>query len=203
MGYNIHGDIASAPSARGARYETILRGVKDMVDITKRRIADSMRARMAEKPLDRIRVTEICAEADVERATFYYHFRDKYDLAAWVFFHRAFETEELNAQAAARCMKKVRKDESFYKNAFADPNQQLLRRNVLEYYTGLFRKAAEEKLPDEPGKDLDYGIQLYCRGSLDMLQEWLENETAPSAEETARMLIEAMPPRMRELLDEE
>ncbi len=158
---------------------------------------------MAEKPLDRIRVTEICAEADVERATFYYHFRDKYDLAAWVFFHRAFETEELNAQAAARCMKRVRKDESFYKNAFADPNQQLLRRNVLEYYTGLFRKAAEEKLPDERGKDLDYGIQLYCRGSLDMLQEWLENETAPSAEETARMLIEAMPPRMRELLDEE
>ena len=158
---------------------------------------------MAEKPLDRIRVTEICQEADVERATFYYHFRDKYDLAAWVFFHQAFETDELTAQAAARCMRQVRREENFYKNAFADPNQQLLRRNVLEYYTGLFKKAAERKYEEEPGQDLTYGIRLFCSGSLDMLQEWLENDKAPSADETARMLIEAMPPKLREVLDEE
>ena len=31
---------------------------------------------------DKIRVTEICKLAEITKPTFYYHFRDKYDLAA-------------------------------------------------------------------------------------------------------------------------
>ncbi|HOC34893.1 MAG TPA: TetR family transcriptional regulator, partial [Ruminococcus flavefaciens] len=37
---------------------------------------------MKTKPLDKIRVTEICRVAEIERPTFYYHFKDKYDLVA-------------------------------------------------------------------------------------------------------------------------
>ncbi|WP_242944402.1 TetR/AcrR family transcriptional regulator [Oribacterium sp. WCC10] len=29
---------------------------------------------------------EICKEAEIERPTFYYHFKDKYDLMAWMIF---------------------------------------------------------------------------------------------------------------------
>ena len=42
---------------------------------------------MKHKPLDKIRVTEIC------RPAFYYHFRDKYDIMAWMFCHSAAETD--------------------------------------------------------------------------------------------------------------
>ena len=56
-----------------------------MAEITKMWIADKMREIMKHKSLDKIRVTEICKAADIERTTFYYHFEDKYDLVAWMF----------------------------------------------------------------------------------------------------------------------
>ena len=47
-------------------------------------IADQMRELMKRKPLSKIRITEICRVAEIERSTFYYHFKDKYDLIAWI-----------------------------------------------------------------------------------------------------------------------
>lgn len=71
-----------------------------MADRTKLWIAEKMKKIMATKPLDKIRVTEICREAEIERPTFYYHFKDKYDLVAWIFFHDAFKTDILSAESA-------------------------------------------------------------------------------------------------------
>ena len=53
-----------------------------MAERTKIWIADKMKELMKTKPLDKIRVTEICRAAEIERPTFYYHFKDKYDLLA-------------------------------------------------------------------------------------------------------------------------
>ena len=60
-----------------------------MAEITKLWIADKMKKWMKIKPIDKIRVTEICKAAEIERPTFYYHFKDKYDLVAWIFFQSA------------------------------------------------------------------------------------------------------------------
>ena len=50
---------------------------------------------MKKKPLDKIRITEICQAAEIERSTFYYHFEDKYELVAWIFFQSAEATVEM------------------------------------------------------------------------------------------------------------
>ena len=44
-----------------------------MAEITKLWIAGQMRELMKHKPIGKIRVTEICKAADIERPTFYYH----------------------------------------------------------------------------------------------------------------------------------
>jgi AcrR family transcriptional regulator len=54
-----------------------------MAEITKMWIADKMREIMKHKPIDKIRVTEICKAADIERPTFYYHFKDMNGLLEW------------------------------------------------------------------------------------------------------------------------
>lgn len=51
-----------------------------MAERTKIWIADTMKKLLSSKSLDKIRVTEICRAAEIERPTFYYHFQDKYDL---------------------------------------------------------------------------------------------------------------------------
>lgn len=53
--------------------------------ITKRALAASLRALMQEQPFDKINVAQICAGCNMSRKSFYYHFKDKYDLVNWIF----------------------------------------------------------------------------------------------------------------------
>ena len=52
---------------------------------TERVIAAAMKQLMQQKHLEDISVGEIIAESKISRNTFYYHFRDKYDLVNWIF----------------------------------------------------------------------------------------------------------------------
>lgn len=55
-------------------------------NITKKALAAAMKSLMAREPFAKISVGEICAECGMNRKSFYYHFRDKYDLVNWVFY---------------------------------------------------------------------------------------------------------------------
>ncbi len=72
-----------------------------MAERTKLWIADKMKELMKKKPLDKIRITEICQAAEIERSTFYYHFRDKYELVAWIIFQSADKTDIIDLHDGA------------------------------------------------------------------------------------------------------
>ena len=86
-----------------------------MAEITKNWIADKMRELMKRKPIEKIRVTEICEAADIERPTFYYHFKDKYDLVAWMFTSDATGTDVLSVRSAADGLNKMKREILFYR----------------------------------------------------------------------------------------
>lgn len=52
---------------------------------TRGRLADALLAMMREKDPRSIKVTELSAAAGIDRQTFYHHFRDIYDLAAFAY----------------------------------------------------------------------------------------------------------------------
>lgn len=54
-------------------------------NITKRALADSLKELMVEQPFDKINVAQICERCAMNRKSFYYHFKDKYDLVNWIF----------------------------------------------------------------------------------------------------------------------
>ncbi len=54
-------------------------------NITKRALAAAFKDLMHELPFEKINVRQICEKCDMNRKSFYYHFRDKYDLMNWVF----------------------------------------------------------------------------------------------------------------------
>ena len=85
-----------------------------------------MKALMKRKPLEKIRVSEICAFAEIERSTFYYHFKDKYDLVAWIFYHSAEKMDVTSLSSAANHMKQMKIDYLFYKHAYEDNSPNAL-----------------------------------------------------------------------------
>ena len=91
-----------------------------MAERTKLWIADSLRKLLSRKSIDKVRVTEICKEAEIERPTFYYHFKDKYDLMAWMIFQSAYDTDVLDLDSAAKALDRMKKDCIFYKRAYED-----------------------------------------------------------------------------------
>ncbi len=54
-------------------------------NITKKALADALKELMQSQPFDKINVTDICEKCNMNRKSFYYHFKDKYDLVNWIF----------------------------------------------------------------------------------------------------------------------
>lgn len=54
-------------------------------NITKHALAAALRDSMAEMPFEKINVAQICERCNMNRKSFYYHFKDKYDLVNWIF----------------------------------------------------------------------------------------------------------------------
>lgn len=58
---------------------------------TKKKLASSLKHFMLSKSLDKITVTDIVKNCNVNRKTFYYHFEDIYDLLKWILAEEAVE----------------------------------------------------------------------------------------------------------------
>ncbi len=56
-----------------------------MSQMTKRALADSLKRLLETRTLEKITIKEIVEDCGVNRQTFYYHFRDVYDLLDWIF----------------------------------------------------------------------------------------------------------------------
>ena len=54
-------------------------------NITKRALASALKELMNEVSFKKINVASICERCGMNRKSFYYHFKDKYDLVNWIF----------------------------------------------------------------------------------------------------------------------
>ena len=54
-----------------------------MSQTTKRALEASLKNLMLQKPLDKITINDIAEDCGISRMTFYYHFKDIYDLVEW------------------------------------------------------------------------------------------------------------------------
>ncbi len=169
-----------------------------MADRTKIWIADSTKRLMAKKSLDKIRVTEICRAAEIGRPAFYYHFRDKYDLVAWIFTHSVLETNVISVESAAAHMNQMRREFLFYKNAFEDSSQNALWQYILEYFTDRYSHEAMAILKtDTLDTQTKFSIRLYCYGAVGMTREWLLTDNITPAETVVEMMFNSMPETLR------
>jgi AcrR family transcriptional regulator len=159
-----------------------------------------MKDLMKRKTIDKIRITEICEAAEIERSTFYYHFKDKYELVAWIFFQAADRADIIDIHDAAAGMKQMKNDILFYKRAYEDTSQNALWQYMLEYFVQKYTILAKEMSGKEAlDTQLLFSIRLYCYGAIGMTKEWVLNDNLTSAETIVTMMFQSMPPRLQEI----
>ena len=169
-----------------------------MADRMKIWIADKMKDLMKKKPIEKIRITEICANAEIERSTFYYHFRDKYELVAWIFFQDANATNIIDPKDSAAALNKMKQDILFYKRAYEDTSQNALWQYMLEYFVAAYTDLAKT-MTESPMLDSQtlFSIRLYCYGAVGMTKEWVLQDNITSAETLVQMMFHSMPSSLR------
>ncbi len=171
-----------------------------MADRTKLWIADKMKELMKKKTLDKIRITEICEAAEIDRSTFYYHFKDKYALVAWIFYHNAFGMDVIDVKEAADSMRRMKNDILFYRRAYEDNSQNALWSYILEYFVNEYSRVAKAILhTDTLDTQLAYSIRLYCYGAVGMSKEWVLNDNVTSAETAIQMMFASMPKSLQDI----
>ncbi len=164
-----------------------------MAERTKIWIADALKRLLVKKPLEKIFVTDICKEAEIERPTFYYHFKDKYDLMAWIFCQQTMKTDVLSIDSAAKAMNSMRKDYIFFKRAFEDNSQNPMWAYMHTYFVKRYTDIAIEKTSDALDTQTKFSIRLYCYGTIGMTQEWLMHDNITPAEMVVEMMFHSMP----------
>lgn len=111
-------------------------------NITKRALATSLKELMAEQPFDKINVAQICERCNMNRKSFYYHFKDKYDLVNWIFdteFIELLKRENLSAGYAEhwafieKTCRYFYQNHSFYRKALQIKGQNSFSDHFREY----------------------------------------------------------------------
>lgn len=111
-------------------------------NITKRALATSLKELMAEQPFGKINVAQICERCNMNRKSFYYHFKDKYDLVNWIFdteFIELLKHENLSADYTERWafIEKINRyfyqNHSFYRKALQIKGQNSFSDHFREY----------------------------------------------------------------------
>lgn len=88
-------------------------------NITKKALAASLKELMTEQSFEKINVTQICERCDMNRKSFYYHFKDKYDLINWIFdteFMALVKDEDLHADYGKHWALVEKACDYFYEN---------------------------------------------------------------------------------------
>lgn len=176
-------------------------------DRTKLLLADELKAMSAAMPISRIRVSMLCQRCGVDRRTFYYHFRDVYDLVAWIFDRVIDEFQDFrggrpNLQGMTKILKRFREEDVFYRRALTEDSQNALGRHFLSSTKELYNTALQVRLGRELTEEERFTVAYHCFGSLGVIRHWIINESNTTAEQIAGRLGEVMPPLLRGLYED-
>lgn len=168
-------------------------------DRTKRLFADTLIEMAQTKSIEKIQVKDICERCGTERTTFYYHFRDKYDLIAWIFM-QLYEMEEKQAEVIngeemiERMFKRIWSQRAFFRNAFQDKSQNSLSEYQLDFYIQGEREVLCHYLGVEAlDEELEYTIKQYSYGCLGHTVEWILGKNNLSPERMGYYQYKLMP----------
>lgn len=155
-------------------------------NLTKKALANALKELMSEKSFSKISVSDICEKCNMNRKSFYYHFKDKYDLVNWV-----FDTEFLSV--ISRQYTSVSLDwlvalctyfydnREFYKKALNIKGQN----SFFEHFYELLFAAFQSSLREMAGPEniSDFQVNFFADAIAMSIQRWIMSKDCMTPEE--------------------
>lgn len=150
-------------------------------------LANALKELMSKESLDNITVKRLADMCDIKRQTFYYHFRDIYDLLTWIFLNENIKTRKpLNTwQDAVRVITKyVSKNKKFIQNTLSSAGRDLFEQFVSSYlysFTLQYFAKIDAKLK-VPSEDKRFFSTYYVSGISKAIISWVDRGMKESEE---------------------
>lgn len=161
-------------------------------DRTKSMFAGELTIMLEEMPFSNVRISELCRRCGVATRLFYYHFSDKEELAAWVFYSHYMTSYSIGRDLEDRAdwenasisqFKRLWANRDFYRRIFMDSSGSSLRNHIARFSEEVNISCLKKYLnTDELDEATLFMAKFYASGSTSVFVDWIlgNYEISPS-----------------------
>ena len=154
-----------------------------MSQTTKRALEASLKNLLLKKPLDKITIQDIADDCGISRMTFYYHFKDIYDLVEWSCMEDATralagkKTYSTWQQGFLQIFEAVQENRPFIMNVYHSVSREQVERYLYEITYGLLIGVVEEAAAGMQVREEDkkFIADFYKFAFVGLMLDWIKN----------------------------
>lgn len=165
----------------------------DLADsnITKKALAESLKSLIEKEEFSKISVADICSQCGMNRKSFYYHFKDKYDLVNWIFDVEILDTlVELISDDTWDKLQIICNyfydNKNFYRKVLKIQGQNSFEEHFCDLMTPLIEESIKKILGDE--KELEFYVAFYMNACIIALKKWIVENNSIDPQEFLRRI---------------
>lgn len=153
-----------------------------MSQTTKKAMSASLRKMLRQKPLSKITVTDITQDCGVSRMTFYYHFKDLYDLIEWTLNDNAAQVLETckndnsGEQTFLAILRTLQENKQELTNLLRSTRQEDVEHYLNKMILSVLERYLTEQAPDLEAtpEDKAFILDFYTYASAGILLAWIQ-----------------------------
>lgn len=155
-----------------------------MSQVTKRALEQSLKNLLLKKPLTKITVGDITDDCGINRMTFYYHFKDIYDLVEWSCLEdakRALDekkTYDTWQQGLLQIFKAVQENRPFILNVYRCVHREQVEKYLQPLVDQLLLNVINEEAAGITVRDEDkqFIAQVYSYMFIGLMLDWIKDD---------------------------
>lgn len=155
-----------------------------MSQVTKRALEQSLKNLLLKKPLTKITINDIAEDCGINRMTFYYHFKDIYDLVEWSCLEdarRALEEKKTYntwQQGFLQIFEAVKENKPFIMNVYHCVDRAQVERYLKPLTDRLLLGVIDEKSAGIPLRedDREFIARVYSYVFIGLMLDWIKDD---------------------------
>lgn len=155
-----------------------------MSQTTKRALEASLKKLLLQKPLNKITINDITEDCGVNRMTFYYHFKDIYDLVDWILVEDAskilegrqsFETWN---EAFLDILQRLQENKTLVLNVYRSVGREQVEQYLYKLLDPMLREFVDRECQDITVQDAErqFVVDFYKYALVGMVLEWIRRD---------------------------
>ena len=167
---------------------------------TKRALEASLKKLLLQKPLNKITINDITEDCGVNRMTFYYHFKDIYDLVDWIMVEDATKVLESRksfdtwTEAFLDILQQIQDNKVLVLNVYRSVGREQVEQYLYKMLDPMLKGFADRECRDITVQDADkqFVVDFYKYALVGVMLEWvrrdMKTDPAVIVERMGRML---------------